>query len=397
VDVSSPRVGLVLGAGGVVGQAYHAGVLAALELDLGWDPRTADVIVGTSAGSVTGSLLRLDVSAFDLAAWAVNAPMSLESSPIMERLGADARQFPPPSIRDVLRPLRLPPVAMLRAVASRPWAFRPAVAATTMLAPGRLDLVSRVRRLESLYGEGWPAGLLICAARRSDGRRVVFGHPGRPGVPVADAVAASCAVPTYFRPVRINGVEYFDGGVHSSTNADVLAAADLDVVVVVAPMSAAHGRARTVDAAVRWSVHRRLERELRVLRARGVEIVRVEPGPRTLAEMGLNAMADDRSDRVVQAALIETGRRAATEPIASRLAVLALRPSRQRATGAPRPGPQRPPAPPGPLPPPGPPAAAGPPSPAGLPSPPAGTGGGRWPGARHGPAAGSSSRSSSRS
>ncbi len=68
------RIGLVLGAGGTVGQPYHAGVLAALEHDLGWDPRTAEIIVGTSAGSVTGTLLRLGVPASDLAAWAVEAP-----------------------------------------------------------------------------------------------------------------------------------------------------------------------------------------------------------------------------------------------------------------------------------------------------------------------------------
>ena len=49
------RIGLVLGGGGVVGQAYHAGVLAVLEHDLGFDPRSADVVVGTSAGSITGS------------------------------------------------------------------------------------------------------------------------------------------------------------------------------------------------------------------------------------------------------------------------------------------------------------------------------------------------------
>lgn len=53
-----PRIGLVLAAGGFVGQAYHAGVLAALEHDYGWVPRTTDVVVGTSAGSVTGSLVR---------------------------------------------------------------------------------------------------------------------------------------------------------------------------------------------------------------------------------------------------------------------------------------------------------------------------------------------------
>ena len=72
------RVGVVLGGGGVVGQAYHSGVLAVLEHDFGLDARTVDVIVGTSAGSITGTLLRLGVSAEDLAAWTVKAPLSDE-------------------------------------------------------------------------------------------------------------------------------------------------------------------------------------------------------------------------------------------------------------------------------------------------------------------------------
>src|SRR5258708_38771789 len=60
-------VGIVLGAGGVVGQAYQAGVLSALRRETGWDPRQASVIVGTSAGSVTAAALRGGVSATDLA------------------------------------------------------------------------------------------------------------------------------------------------------------------------------------------------------------------------------------------------------------------------------------------------------------------------------------------
>jgi predicted acylesterase/phospholipase RssA len=60
---SAPRVGLVLGAGGTVGAAYHAGALAVLEQDLGWDARDAAVVVGTSAGSIVGSLLRRAASA----------------------------------------------------------------------------------------------------------------------------------------------------------------------------------------------------------------------------------------------------------------------------------------------------------------------------------------------
>ena len=66
----------MLGAGGIVGQAFHAGVLAALEQDVGWDPRSAEVIVGSSAGSVTGATLRLGVAASDLAARAEGRPVS---------------------------------------------------------------------------------------------------------------------------------------------------------------------------------------------------------------------------------------------------------------------------------------------------------------------------------
>src|SRR3954468_9888728 len=56
-----PRVGLVLGAGGVLGGAWRAGSLAALTEHTGWDPAAADVIAGTSAGSMIGALLACGV------------------------------------------------------------------------------------------------------------------------------------------------------------------------------------------------------------------------------------------------------------------------------------------------------------------------------------------------
>src|SRR5688572_7193672 len=109
------RIGLVLGAGGIVGQAYHAGVLAALQLDLGWDARTTDVIVGSSAGSLTGALLRLGVPASDLAAYAVEASLSEESEELVARLGG--REEPPtfeaPSPLSLLRPWRFPSPRLL--------------------------------------------------------------------------------------------------------------------------------------------------------------------------------------------------------------------------------------------------------------------------------------------
>ena len=144
------------------------------------------------------------------------------------------------------------------------------------------------------FRPGGRPGCSICAARQDDGRRVVFGR-GAPSSLVSDAVAASCAIPSYFAPVPIGSRHYVDGGVHSATNADVLVHADLDVVIVVSPMSAAHGTSRTADAGVRWAMHRRLEREIRRVRAQGTKVVRFEPRPATLAVMGLNAMAEDRS------------------------------------------------------------------------------------------------------
>lgn len=322
------RVGLVLGAGGIVGQAYHAGVLAALELDLGWDPRTADVIVGSSAGSVSGAALRLGVPARDLACWGVHTEPSPEGAPILEALGGeiDLEPFDP---RNVLRRWRLPSPSLLVRTARRPWAFRPSVAAVTMLPSGRVDLLPYAEVLDDVAGHRWPDRLWICAARQRDGHRVVFGRPGAPPAALSSAVAASCAIPGYFRPVRIGSERYLDGGVHSPTNADVLRHERLDLVVVVSPMSAAHGRSSGPDAPMRWAAHSRLEREVRKLRAAGTEVVRFEPGRAALAAMGVNAMADDRSDRVIRQALFDAGEYMSTPSIAARLAALTPRAARR--------------------------------------------------------------------
>jgi NTE family protein len=318
------RVGLVLGAGGVVGQAYHAGVLAALEQDIGWDPRGADVIVGSSAGSVTGTLLRLGVSASDLASHAVDSPLSADGASILNRLAVSA-PFPRIDVRGLLRPWRWPTPELLARVGRRPWAFRPDVAVMTLLPAGRVDLMERADRLTDLVGGEWPEGLWICAVRRGDGGRTVFGRAGAPPSPLASAVAASCAIPGYFAPVDIDGVEYLDGGVHSPTNAATLRHLGLDLVIVISPMSAVRGQAPWPGRLMRRSAHRRLDAEVRALRTEGISVVRFEPGPRSLEVMGLNAMATDRSDRVVQAAFFESGSYAATNRIRGRLQVLAGR------------------------------------------------------------------------
>ena len=184
---------------------------------------------------------------------------------------------------------------MLTRVARRPLAFRPEVAAVTLMPRGQIDISERARGLDEHIGDRWPDGLRICAIRRSDGARVAFGRPSAPPTRLAAAVLASCAIPGYFRPVTIGGVEYVDGGVHSATNADVLKAEGLDLVVVISSMSAAHGNANGADGLLRRTVHRRMEREIARLQEAGTAVVSLEPGAEARRAMGLLAMAEDRA------------------------------------------------------------------------------------------------------
>jgi NTE family protein len=189
----------------------------------------------------------------------------------------------------------------------------------TLLPRGQIDISERARGLDEHTGTRWPAGLRICAVRRSDGARVVFGRPGDPTARLAPAVLASCAIPGYFQPVTIDGIEYVDGGVHSATNADVLRAEGLDVVVVVSSMSAAHGSANGADGLLRRAVHRRTEREIARLEQAGTVVISLEPGAESRRAMGLRAMAEDRSPRVIEAAYEETRKRILCSPLLASL------------------------------------------------------------------------------
>jgi NTE family protein len=304
-----------LGAGGVVGQAYQAGVLAALEREAGWDPRDADVIVGTSAGSVTGAALRVGVPATDLAASTYGVPMSRKGGALLTQILPDDTPLPIPTLRSLFRPWNPPSPALLGRMALRPWAVRPEVLVMTMLPRGQVDISDRAHALHELVGDRWPHGLWLCAARRRDGERVVFGQEGSPHATLAEGVLASCAIPGYFTPITVEGTEYFDGGVHSITNADVLRSAGLDTVIVVSSMSASHGRGEGVDALLRWSVHRRLERELARLESAGTTVISLEPSTRSQRAMGVQAMAEDRGPRVIEAAYEETRRRILSNPL----------------------------------------------------------------------------------
>jgi NTE family protein len=312
------RVGLVLGGGGVVGQAYHSAVLAVLEHDLGFDARSADMIVGTSAGSITGTLLRLGVSPEDLAAWTVKAPLSGDDG-VLRQL----TESPPPPLAPfrpvelLSRPMRPPTPHLVRRAVTRPWQFRPLAAGMTLLAPGKHDIVEQLAALREIERPGWPEDpLWITAVRRRDGRRVVFGRPPLPEVPLHLAVAASCSVPGYFAPVRIGERSYIDGGVHSPTNAAVLRGAGLDVVIIVSPMSGDTGWRPDFFSAARRHATRLLDREVRALQAAGITTVVFAPGAAEQQAMGTDMMSRENLNEVISESFIAAGAYAARPEVA---------------------------------------------------------------------------------
>jgi len=326
------RIGLVLGGGGVVGQAYHGAVLAGLEEATGWDPREAEVVVGTSAGSASGAELRAGLPAGDMAARRAGTPFSDEGEQLLVGLG------PPPQIRpaEVEVDVDRARAAFRRLVARsfvEPGGVRPGVLTSVAMSPGRISAAWLTRQVEWLNGgTGWPdRAFWCCAVDLDDGTRAVFGRPGEPEAQPGRAVAASCAIPGVFAPVEIGGRLYIDGGGWSPTNADVLAGHGLDLVIIVSPMSAVPAAAlERRDREVRRACRRMLMSEAAAVRSSGTAVAVIEPTGADLAVMGrligLDVLDEGRCDAVVRQVTASTIQRARDGSIPGLGAVAARRP-----------------------------------------------------------------------
>lgn len=303
------RVGVVLGAGGVLGHAFHAGVLAALAEATGFDAKDADRLVGTSAGSVVAALLAGGMPAADLAATALARPVSAAGRQVASRRGRGTGTAPPEPDLSAAR-FRPAAPALLARTLTRPWRHRPGITAAAALPAGRTAIPGLASWVGAAVGDRWPDRLWVVAVRLGDGRRVVFGRDGSPATDAVHAVSASCAIPAYYAPVTIAGERYLDGGVHSPTNADVLAGDDLDLVVVVSPMSVAPpDRSLGADLPARLYFAALLARERRKLERAGTPVLVFAPDRADRDVVGLSPMAADRRDAVTRQAYASTLRR----------------------------------------------------------------------------------------
>jgi NTE family protein len=296
-------VGLVLGAGGFVGGAYHAGALAALAESVGWDARTAEVIVGTSAGSIAAAALRAGLSPADHFAQATNGQLSPDGE---QMLGAPRGVINLPATVSRGRGLRRPASPQLAATALLPpWSARPFAMMAGLLPHGSVSTEPIGERIRELFPTAeWPdRQLWICALRLRDGARVVFGRDPVDVPDVGAAVEASSAIPGFMRPVVIDGDTYVDGGAHSPSNADVLVGVKLDLAVVISTKSAPWTALRpSPNVGSRALASWVLDREIRQIRAAGTPVLLVGPTAEDLAVMGGNSMDAGRRQKVADQA-----------------------------------------------------------------------------------------------
>jgi NTE family protein len=283
------RVGLVLGAGGITGGAWLAGTLSGITAATGWEPGTADLVVGTSAGSVFAALIASGISALRLM-----PPNNYRAGdwPLRDLVRRDsyAARGAPPS--------RAPrSLALLLAAAVSPGSsWTRGSRLLNALAPrGRVPTDVIRRTVRSSVPRGWVQhqACWIVATEYGSGRRAVFGRDR--GADLASAVAASCAIPGIFVPVAIRGREYVDGGVTSPTNADLAGIAEVDVVICLNPLARRPplrnvNPAASFEALIRESASRQVDREIAGLEAMGIEVLRIEPGPDELAVTGFDPM-----------------------------------------------------------------------------------------------------------
>ena len=216
----------------------------------------------------------------------------------------------------------------VKALAS-PSRHTPAQVVSGWLPRGLVSTEPLERTVRSVVPHGWSdhRGLWIVACDYKSGRRIPFGREGSPDAELAEAVAASCAIPDFYRPVEIGGRPYVDGGVCSASNLDILRREGLDLVICLNPTSSraalpTRGPAACAAAIVRATAGRRLGHEAHKLREGGTDVVLIQPVAEDITIMGSNLMSGRRRHDVIELAQQTVGEQLSQPDVSGLLAGL---------------------------------------------------------------------------
>ena len=260
---------LVLGGGGTTGIAWEMGILLGLHAG-GIDVSGADLVVGTSAGSVVGAQITSGHPLEDL--------YSRQLQPL-EETREQVVQFDMNDLMQVfMAGIGAPDVQTSRARIGAA-----ALAVKTMPEKERLEIIT-----SRLPVQEWPhkQRLVITSVDAHTGEWVTFDRAT--GIPLALADAASCAVPGFYPPVTIGDHRYVDGGVRSGTSADI--ARGYQRVLIL--------RAETLDASALDPQHttpfETFEDELATLERAGSQVLVITPDEASAAARGPNPLDASR-------------------------------------------------------------------------------------------------------
>lgn len=256
---------LVLGGGGTVGIAWETGILNGLR-DAGVAVANADLIIGTSAGSVVGAQVALGMPLEGL--------LGAQLAPLDE-----AQEHP-----IAVDPQYFGAVSQKLALAQEVTADLLVEIGTLALSAPTGDEEAYLQRFELLEKMSWPhRRLIVTGVDAQSGEFLAWERESN--APLVRAVAASCSVPGIFPPVTIGERRYIDGGMRSGTNADL--ANGYERVLIVAPIgSQAEGMG--------GSARRQMEAEIAQLREAGSLVDVVVPDEESLDVFGLNLMDTTR-------------------------------------------------------------------------------------------------------
>jgi NTE family protein len=284
---------LVLGSGGPVGVVWETGLLAGLA-EAGIELSDADLIVGTSAGSIVGAQIAMGKAPGDLAA-------SILSEPAPLRPLSHLPVFPDPDFTYFIDKMAKAisekcPARDVRVEIGK-WALRTETISEEMFI-GVLGYI-----FNEWVDDRWPDRNFACTAVDAlSGEFVVWNKEA--GASMRRAIASSCSVPGFFPPVTINGRRYMDGGTHSATNAHLAKGYDTAVILSVS------GTAGNPEMAAQF--RRQLDKELVLLRESGTKVELVVPDASSIGAFGPNLMDPRNAASVAEAGLAQGNLEAAT-------------------------------------------------------------------------------------
>ena len=294
----------------MTGAVWEIGALRALEELLDRSVLDLDLYVGVSGGAFVSALLAAGVSPRQIYDEAVAGHPRRRVFPPLVRLG----------LGDVLARSRRAPAVLFRALADAlpggEGSISDAALSLFELLPAGLldssgvrDSLAEILRRRGVADDfaALPRALRVVAVDLDRGEAVAFGEKGRRGVPVSRAVQASTALPGLYRPVRIRGRDYVDGGVKKTAHVNLAIHEGARLVLCINPMVplrnegarrplpgplSGRGVAYVLDQALRIMLYGRMQYGLERYRAEHpeVDILVLQPEPADLRMFRYNIL-----------------------------------------------------------------------------------------------------------